>query len=86
MSYPSWQKRCGEVNGYDHEAKSTCHIPLRDLEHELSLVDGFLSDWLYEAAAYSDCALKLAMKSFNRWGVMANHKRKKPANDNGMES
>lgn len=80
MSVPSWQKRCGEVNGYDHEASTVCHVHIRDLEHKFDLVDGYLSDWVYEAAAFSDCMEKQAALSFNcSW--LRGHKP--PANDNG---
>lgn len=84
MSVPSWQTRCGEVNGYDHEAGSECHAPIRELEIEFDVVDGATWDWLYDHAAIKDCAEKLCISSFNRWGVMRNHR--KPANDNGRES
>lgn len=84
MSVPSWQKRCGEVNGYDHEASTVCHAKTRDLEYEFDLVEGYVSDWLYESAAYSACFARQSMLTFNHRVTV--RRSKPPANDNGRSS
>jgi hypothetical protein len=75
-----------EPVGYDYEGGSECHVSMRDLEREFDAADACNSDWLYEVAAFKDCAERLAISSFNRWGTMRNHRNKKPANDNGRSS